>query len=191
MTKKELRKSFLAKRMSIAPQEKLKWDDLLLVNFQRLKLDETNTLFTYFPADKFNEPNTIAFTNYLRFIFPHIEIAYPRVNTVTQEMQAVRITEDTKYMVNTYGIREPDGSEIIAPTSIDMIFVPLLAFDTDGYRVGFGKGYYDKYLANCREDVFKIGFSYFDAVNEIEDIHENDVPLDCCVTVNTLYAFGQ
>jgi 5-formyltetrahydrofolate cyclo-ligase len=72
---------------------------------------------------------------------------------------------------------------------LDMIFVPLLAFDTRGYRVGYGKGFYDKYLAGCSNDCIKVGFSYFGPVSSIDDHHEFDVPLDLCITPQNIYVF--
>ena len=71
---------------------------------------------------------------------------------------------------------------------IDMVFVPLLIFDKQGYRVGYGKGFYDKYLAQCRVDCLKVGFSYFEPI-EIEGTREFDVPLNLCITPNSIYVF--
>jgi 5-formyltetrahydrofolate cyclo-ligase len=75
------------------------------------------------------------------------------------------------------------------PQEIDLVIVPLLAFDEKGIRVGYGKGYYDRYLKDCREDCLKVGFSYFEAVERIEDADEFDVPLDFCITPNRIYVF--
>jgi 5-formyltetrahydrofolate cyclo-ligase len=77
----------------------------------------------------------------------------------------------------------------MAPADIDMILVPLLAFDKKGYRVGYGKGFYDKYLADCRKNCIKAGFSYFDPVDEIADKGDFDVPLDLCITPQSVYVF--
>jgi 5-formyltetrahydrofolate cyclo-ligase len=55
--------------------------------------------------------------------------------------------------------------------------------------VGYGKGYYDRYLKRCAQDVVKIGFSYFDAIDAIEDINEFDVPLNYCITPMRVYEF--
>ena len=70
-----------------------------------------------------------------------------------------------------------------------MVFVPLLTFDRDGYRIGYGKGFYDKYLAGCREDCIKAGFSYFEPIDSIEDLHEFDISLDLCITPQNVYVF--
>ena len=72
---------------------------------------------------------------------------------------------------------------------INMIFVPLLSFDKNGYRVGYGKGFYDRYLSQCRGDCLKIGFSYFEPLDAIDDTNEFDVPLNLCVTPTTVYVF--
>ena len=65
----------------------------------------------------------------------------------------------------------------------------MLAFDTRGNRVGYGKGFYDRYLPACRPDCIKLGFSYFDPVDSVDDAHEFDVPLDLCITPNRTYVF--
>jgi 5-formyltetrahydrofolate cyclo-ligase len=74
-----------------------------------------------------------------------------------------------------------DGLEV--PVSkIDVVFVPLLAFDKNGNRVGYGKGFYDNFLAKCREDVIKIGLSFFEPEEIIDDVFKTDIRLDYCVT---------
>ena len=70
-----------------------------------------------------------------------------------------------------------------------MVFVPMVAFDMKGYRVGYGKGFYDRYLPRCRPDVIKIGFSFFDPVDNIKDIADFDVPLNFCITPSRIYEF--
>ena len=92
------------------------------------------------------------------------------------------LTDNTKIKVNTYGIPEPeDGIEV--PTSkIDVVFVPLLAYDKKGNRVGYGKGFYDIFLSDCKPETIKIGLSYFDPEDIITDVLETDIKLDYCIT---------
>lgn len=189
MTKQELRKTYLEKRMRISSREKIKLDDLLLIQFQRLAFDDVYMLLSYFPMEEKHEPNTLLFSNYLRHAIPNLEIAFPKADFTANEMQAFLINEETVYQKNNYQIAEPVSGESIDEKDIDLIFVPLVACDSKGFRVGYGKGFYDKFLAGCREDVLKIGFSYFAPVGEISDVHDFDIPLDYCITPESVYEF--
>jgi 5-formyltetrahydrofolate cyclo-ligase len=55
--------------------------------------------------------------------------------------------------------------------------------------VGYGKGFYDRFLSECNPETIKIGLSFFDAEELIEGVFENDVKLDYCVTPNTVFSF--
>ena len=72
---------------------------------------------------------------------------------------------------------------------LDVIFVPLLGFDIAGNRLGYGGGYYDRFLAECRPDAKKIGLSFFGNITEITNIEETDIPIDGCVTPEQYYTF--
>lgn len=189
MTKQELRKIYLEKRLNIPSREKIKLDDLLLIQFQRLSFADVRLLMSYFPIEEKNEPHTLLFSNYLRHTIPNLEIAFPKSDFTTNEMQAVLISEETVYQKNNYHITEPASGEIIDEQDIDLIFVPLVTCDSKGFRIGYGKGFYDRFLSKCREDVLKIGFSYFAPVDEITDVHEFDIPLDYCITPESVYEF--
>ncbi len=99
------------------------------------------------------------------------------------------LDEDTIIKPNSHGIPEPQNGHEIDPRQIDVIFVPLLAYDKRGHRVGYGKGFYDIFLSKCRPQAVKIGLSMFEPEEEISDIAEGDVRLDYCVTPNAIYKF--
>ncbi len=103
-------------------------------------------------------------------------------NFKNNTLENFRYKDDTEIEINSWGIPEPKNAELINDKEIDVVFIPLLAFDKQGYRVGYGKGFYDKFLAKCRPGVIKIGISFFETEDIIEDIHEADVKLDFCVT---------
>jgi len=189
MTKKELREIYKGKRAALSSKEKLKLDDVLLINFQRLYFEDISTLLTYWAKADTQEPNTHLFIDYLRHTIPGLQIAYPKTEFRNNSMDALLINEDTVYYSNQYGITEPKEGIIIEPVEIHLVFVPLLICDNDGYRVGYGKGFYDRYLARCREDVIKIGFSYFEPVDKIDDKDSFDIPLDYCITPESVYEF--
>jgi 5-formyltetrahydrofolate cyclo-ligase len=121
--------------------------------------------------------------------YPRSKIAWPKTDPDIASMEAHILEEHGLFAKNKYNILEPIGNNMVAPEILDLIFVPLLAFDKRGYRVGYGKGYYDRYLARCRKDVTTIGFSFFEPVDAIDDIGEFDVPLRYCITPSTIYEF--
>lgn len=110
------------------------------------------------------------------------EVVVSKSDFESGHMTHYLLTDNTKLQVNDYGIPEPvDGLEV--PTNkIEVVFVPLLAYDKKGNRVGYGKGFYDTFLSECKADVIKIGLSYFSPEEIISDVIENDVKLDFCVT---------
>jgi 5-formyltetrahydrofolate cyclo-ligase len=187
MTKKEIRNVYKQKRLELAEKDRLKLDDLLLINFQQLWFDHVHVVMSYWPLQTMAELNTHIFTDFMAFRMPGMQLAYPVIKQ--GNMEAVVVDDDTNYQLNKYNIAEPVDGTIIVPEAIDMVLTPLLAFDANGYRVGYGKGYYDKFLAMCRPDVLKVGFSYFDPIDRIADVDEFDVPLDICITPNQTYEF--
>jgi 5-formyltetrahydrofolate cyclo-ligase len=189
MTKVELRTIYKQKRLDISSKEKLKLDVLLLLQFQTFSFDGIQTLLTYWPIANMAEPNTHLYSGYLRHVVEGLQIAYPVSDFKSNTIQAKLINEDTIYSTNNYGITEPKVGDIINPIDIDLVFVPLLVCDKQGYRVGYGKGFYDRFLNQCREDVALIGFSYFEPIETITDKNEFDVPLNFCITPNKVYQF--
>lgn len=110
------------------------------------------------------------------------EVVVSKSDFASGTMTHYLLTDNTKLQVNSYGIPEPvDGLEVPA-SKIDVVFVPLLAYDTKGNRVGYGKGFYDTFLSECKPDVIKVGLSYFDPEISISDITAKDIRLDFCVT---------
>ncbi len=117
------------------------------------------------------------------------EIVVSKSDFATLEMIHYLLTDNTKLKKNEYNIPEPiDGLEVPA-TKIDVVFVPLLAFDVKGNRVGYGKGFYDKFLSQCKSETIKIGLSFFEVEKNIDDLSENDIQLNYCVTPSEIYTF--
>ena len=188
MNKIYLRKEFLHKRNSYTTIEKKSFDSLLQKQLSKHTFPNLNYLLSYYPIEKHNEPNTFMFSVYLKEMNPAVHICKPRINA-DGSMNAVETNSETVYTKNRYEIPEPSEDKIVPPQKIDVVFVPLLAFDVKGYRVGYGKGFYDKYLSLCNKNIVKIGFSYFPPVHFIEDTNEYDVPLTLCFTPFEVYEF--
>ncbi len=189
MKKSALRTIYKEKRNKLSATEINKLDDLLLIQFQKADIPLIQSLFSYWPIKELKEPDTHLFTDYIEFRNPELILAYPRTDFLLNEMIAIVVNPETDFIKNEYNIYEPAEGDVLSADEIDMIFVPLLAFDKIGYRVGYGKGFYDRYLTECKKGCLKVGFSYFEPVDEITDKDEFDVPLDLCITPHNIYVF--
>jgi 5-formyltetrahydrofolate cyclo-ligase len=116
------------------------------------------------------------------------DIVLPKVGR-TKDLTHILLTDTTELKLSTLGIPEPISGLEVKPSLLDVIFVPLLCFDLFGHRIGYGGGYYDRFLSKCRPDARKIGLSFFGPEAKISDIEPTDIPLDGCVTPEAYYAF--
>ena len=117
------------------------------------------------------------------------EIVISKCEFATLGMTHFLLTDNTKIKKNSYNVPEPvDGLEV-PDAKIDVVFVPLLAYDKQGNRVGYGKGFYDNFLSKCKPETIKIGLSFFPPEEKIEDISKSDVKLDFCVTPEEVFRF--
>jgi 5-formyltetrahydrofolate cyclo-ligase len=117
------------------------------------------------------------------------EIVISKSDFETRIMSHFLLTDNTKIKKNKYNIPEPVNGLAVPSQTIEVVFVPLLAFDVFGNRIGYGKGFYDKFLAECKPETIKIGLSFFEAVAQIDDVFESDIKLDYCVTPEKVYRF--
>jgi 5-formyltetrahydrofolate cyclo-ligase len=188
MLKAELRKIYLARQKSLAADERREKSaaisDLFFRNFD---LSKARFLHGFLPIEKFNEIETRPVFQKIWRELPRLETLVPRVDFATGEIENLKFSAETRLAPNRWQIDEPAHDETVATEKIDFVLVPLLCFDARGFRVGYGKGFYDKFLKNCRADAVKIGLSYFAPIGEIEDAREFDVRLDFCVTPEKVF----
>lgn len=191
MKKKDIRRYYKEKRQELTASQINKMDDLMLIHFQQLPIDIPSSIMTYAAMEHLKEFNPQLITDYCYFKNPNQILSYPVMNEQQEisEMISMAVDEETLFETNEFGIAEPIDGKKIMPGSIEMLIVPLLGFDTKGYRVGYGKGYYDRFLKKCNTDCIKVGFSYFDPVDVIEDINTFDIPLDFCITHEKFFEF--
>ena len=187
MLKAAARKLLLTKRKSLTPSDCLKLDDLLLIQFQRLNWSESFCVGSFFPMETHNEPNTLLLAKYLKTIIPGLTMAYPRINANETTMDFYAETETLAE--NKWGIQEPLPLNKVSPNQMDVVLVPMLGFDLLGHRVGFGKGFYDRYFEHYPQAGKRIGISYFEPIPNLEDTHQFDVPLTHCITPWNSYEF--
>ena len=187
MFKKELRKKYKDLRAQLSESE-IEENSLAIAN-QLLSLPIWDK--TYFHLFLTIEEQKEIDTEFILQILAgkDKEIVVSKSDFETREMTHYLLTDNTKFRKNEYNIFEPvDGLEV--PVSkIDVVFVPLLAYDKQGNRVGYGKGFYDNFLSKCKPETIKIGLSFFPPEEKIDDVSANDVKLDFCVTPEEIYKF--
>ena len=106
------------------------------------------------------------------------------------ELEHYLLADQTPLKRTRWGILEPQSGIKINSNQIDVVFVTLLIFDLQGHRIGYGKGYYDRFLAKCRKETIKVGLSYFDPIEKIDDIQSHDIPIEFGITRNRIYEFS-
>ena len=190
MHKADIRKLYLEKRRSLtsAAVEELsrRIHDKF---FESTDLSGVSVLHTFIPIERFHEVDT-------SMIVKTIWRDHPRITTATSisgpdptELEHAEVGPATKYNVSKFGIKEPAGERRVEPAEIDLVVVPLLAIDRRGFRVGYGKGLYDRFLAKCRPDCVTVGVSLFPPIDAIDDVAAHDVPLDRCITPDETISF--
>lgn len=187
MTKKELRKIYLRKRMELSEVSYRQLNDQLCDRFfSAIKLSGIEVLHTFLPIKKNREVNTWLIIERLKKDFPHVRISIPKINNQTAELEHYYLEGPEQLENNTWEIPEPVKGVSTPTEKIDAVLVPLLAFDKQGHRLGYGRGFYDKFLSSCRPDCLKIGLSFFEVEEKIEGICDKDIPLNLIVTPDTV-----
>ncbi|MEO5501514.1 MAG: 5-formyltetrahydrofolate cyclo-ligase [Ginsengibacter sp.] len=191
MNKSELRLLYKKKRAELSSSEIARFNDLILIQFQKLSIGFINCVHTYLPSMKLREPDTALIIRYLEFTNPELKVAVPSINKISGILDHYYLEEQSLRMINKFGIEEVHEGEPVSISEIDLVLVPMLAFDNDGYRVGYGKGYYDKFLSLCRADTLVVGLSFFAPEEKIDDRNEFDIALNFCITPSEIFNFNK
>jgi 5-formyltetrahydrofolate cyclo-ligase len=187
MTKTELRTQYKALRKTLSETEIEEMSLAIGNSVLALDIWDKTYFHVFLPIEEQKEVNTEFLLHLLSG--KDREIVISKADFATRKMTHFLLTDNTKIKKNEYNIPEPvDGIEV--PSSkIQVVFVPLLAFDTLGNRVGYGKGFYDQFLSECQPETIKIGLSFFEAETVIADVFEKDIRLDLCITPKNSYRF--
>jgi 5-formyltetrahydrofolate cyclo-ligase len=173
--------------------------DLFFANFN---LSKVKNLHIFLPIIKHNEINTWLIIRELKLVHNNagrvqnpacvepINIVVPKTIPENFTLEHYLFDEE-KLIENHWGILEPLGENQvkILPEQIDLVIIPLLIFDKNGNRVGYGKGFYDRFLQECKPEILKIGICLEEAIELIEDTNEFDIKMNFCLTPNKIYKF--
>jgi 5-formyltetrahydrofolate cyclo-ligase len=191
MRKATLRREMLQKRQSYSPEEvKRQSEQICRQFFKKITVNNLHVIHVFLPIESKNEVNTWFIIQHLQAHFPGIKISVPVTNVANQTLSHYLLTPDTDLKINKWGIPEPVNATPLPASLMDLVLVPLLAFDEKGHRVGYGKGYYDCFLNLCRPDTITVGLSFEEKpVPLIPDLYEGDKALQFVVTPSTFYQF--
>ncbi|MCA0131469.1 5-formyltetrahydrofolate cyclo-ligase [Winogradskyella alexanderae] len=187
MTKQELRKKYKQLRQNLTKNE-IEEKSLAIAN-QLLEsaIWDYSFYHIFLPIEEQNEINTEYILNILAGKDKNIIVSKSNFSDIS--MSHFLLTDNTRFKKNKYNIPEPISGISIESKSIDVVFIPLLAYDVMGNRIGYGKGFYDRFLASCKPEIIKIGLSLFNPEKEIINTTIEDITLDYCVTPNSIYKF--
>jgi 5-formyltetrahydrofolate cyclo-ligase len=191
MLKRDIRISFLERRKRLTAEEVGILEEKIACRFRNCRIPVPSALHRYMPARDRCEPDPSSLVAWLRSSNPDLRVMVPRIIPGTDRIENLYVSPDTRWRFDKWGIPEPVDGAFANPSEADLVFVPLLAFDKSGHRVGYGKGFYDRFLTECRSDCLRIGLSWFGPVDAIDDLRPEDVPLHLCITPERSYAFPQ
>jgi 5-formyltetrahydrofolate cyclo-ligase len=186
MLKKDLRLKYSRLRNSITPTLLSQQSIAIANSVLQLPIWENQYFHVFLPIEKKTEIDTEGIISILLGFDKNVIV--PKVISKT-ELEHYLLTDNTKFTTNSLNIPEPVDGITVPPNKLDVVFIPLLAFDKFGNRIGYGKGYYDRFLSQCKASVVKIGLSLFEPEDLINDILPTDIALDYCVTPTKTYTF--
>ncbi|UOQ98459.1 5-formyltetrahydrofolate cyclo-ligase [Hymenobacter sp. 5317J-9] len=194
MTKAALRRAALARRQALPAAEVAQRSQQLCEQFFRhFPVAEWRWLHLFLPLSQRNEPDTWPIIRRIWAEQWPVRLAVPVVQPDGVSLKHYELAPDTELRPSRWGIPEPvaQAATEVAAATFDAVLVPLLAVDTAGHRVGYGGGFYDRFLAQCRPGTQFIGLNVLDEepVPALADVLPTDVPLHACLTPSRLWRF--
>ncbi|MGZ5273749.1 MAG: 5-formyltetrahydrofolate cyclo-ligase [Kaistella sp.] len=188
MTKSEIRKKYLRQREALSQEKVLSLSQEIFRNFiEKFEVKKGQKVHCFLSIPEKGEVNTQLFLN--EFFRNNIRVFVPKIFKI--KLISIEITPDTPLLKNLWGISEPETNEDSGEKDFDFVITPLLYCDRKGNRVGYGKGYYDGFFESVNPRAVKIGLNFFGPDEVIDDVWENDIPLDYLITpVEVLSFFG-
>ena len=185
MNKNNFRKKYLSLRAGISDEDLENLSIAIANNSLKLPIWEFSNYHIFLTIINKKEINTEFILHILQGKDKSIMI--PKVEN-NKEMSHILLQDNTALKLSNYGVPEPISGIEILPSKIDVVFVPLLAYDIKGNRLGYGKGFYDRFLEKCNSETIIIGLSLFEPEQEIPS-ENSDIPLNFCITPTKIYAF--
>ena len=187
MSKQALRKRALEARTALTDSDfQIRSQQIADNFFKSTDLSKVKVIHTFLPVLSRKEPNTWLILNEIRNTHPAIRISIPKISGTA--LKNYFFEGANQLEVNSFGISEPKQGIETACQEIDLVLVPLLAADLKGNRIGYGKGFYDRFLTDCRKDCIKCGLSLFEPIDHIP-AEAHDIQLNQLITPHGIISF--
>lgn len=190
--KKELRSTLLARRKALSEGEIAAHSHKVFERWRnRFTLKSVCYFHLFQTIPRTRELDTSLFSEYAWSRFSHVRVVVPVVPKGSRDLEHILVDPQTNFVETAWGIPEPQPPHRrVFPMQMDMVLVPLLGFDDEGHRLGYGGGYYDRFLSLCRPKCLKIGLG-LELGHQTEALprHDGDVPLDFIITEEEVYRF--
>ncbi|WP_426060389.1 5-formyltetrahydrofolate cyclo-ligase [Hymenobacter sp. B1770] len=195
MTKAALRRAAFTRRQALSSAEVAHRSEQLCEQlFRHFPVAQWRWLHLFLPLAKQKEPDTWHIIHRIWAEKLSVRLAVPVVQADGTSLKHYELTPDTPLRQNRWGIPEPEAvaETEVSPAILDAVLVPLLAVDATGHRVGYGGGFYDRFLTECGPNAQFIGLSVLDEapVARISDVLPTDVPLHAYLTSGDTRRFG-
>ncbi len=186
MVKAELRNLYKEKRKALSNDEVLSLSDRIFSNFiSFFKPKLGDKIHLFLSIKKFNEVDT---SHFIQYCWENgIRIYVPKMNG--DVLISIELTTETQLIEHSWGILEPESNEDSDIVDFEYVITPLLYADSKGNRVGYGKGFYDQLFSTLPDTCLKVGVNFFPPKEDIDNVWENDVPLDYLVLPTEVVSF--
>ena len=190
MTKQDLRKYYLDQRSLFSNEEILTLNQSILDQLKNsIDFSSINYIHLFLPIQNYNEIDLWPFIQWVWVNHDHVTIVVPKSDFKNRVMTSIELTPTTDLSYDNYNIPEPVTGTVSKNNKIDIVITPLIICDMEGFRVGYGKGFYDKFFSSCKPTVKRIGIGYFSPIKKIEDIAEWDFSLTHYISPTDTYFF--
>ena len=179
--KAELRRTMKARRKELAADQKAAADAAIC---EKLKARRDIGVMVDSPGNGLPlavylaSPDEINIDPFIEYMLrAGVEVVAPRWNGETYELAKLKGLDEKNLRLGPMGIREPVDADVVEPKEVSAWIIPGLAFTRGGKRLGYGGGWYDRFLASAAKDAAKIGVAYSFQIVDDFPAEPHDIPL--------------
>lgn len=185
MDKSSLRKAYLEKRRNLSPEEFTSLSGKIAQHLLSF-LQNYSCVHLFLPIAKFAEFDTFFLLN--QSSLSHIKWICSKVDG--SDLQHYTVDASTQLKEDKWGIPSPVNANPADIFEVEVVLCPLLSYDLQGNRLGYGKGYYDKFLSELKQPFISCGISFFPPQTELLQAEAHDIPLNMVVNPEGILKFG-